>query len=87
VLPSDQLLPRAHVRDANLTSRSVIDCFTKHLWVKALRTKEARVVAEWLTETFSDNPFEIWQSDNGGEFIASSTARRDILKPTARLNE
>jgi transposase InsO family protein len=49
----------------------VIDCFSKHLWVKHLRTKEAQPIADWFTTTFSNNPFAHWQSDNGGEFIAA----------------
>ena len=46
----------------------VIDMFTKFIWVKALKNRDAQSVKQFLKDTFSNEYFEIWQSDNGGEF-------------------
>jgi transposase InsO family protein len=50
---------------------SVIDCFSKFLWLFALPTKEAHHVAECLVTIFDRYGFDapnILQSDNGTEF-------------------
>ena len=46
----------------------VIDMFTKFIWAKALEKRDAASVYTYLKDNFGDTGFEIWQSDNGGEF-------------------
>jgi transposase InsO family protein len=46
----------------------VIDIFTKFIWTKGLVVKKKGGVMKYLVDTFKDQPFHIWQSDNGGEF-------------------
>ena len=46
----------------------VIDIFTKFIWVKALEKRDAASVYTYLKDNFGDTGFEIWQSNNGGEF-------------------
>ena len=46
----------------------VIDMFTKFVWTKALKNRDANSVETYLRATFGNEGFKIWQSDNGGEF-------------------
>jgi hypothetical protein len=49
---------------------TVLDHFTKYLWAKGFKNKDAGPIAEWLYEHFSGNITmpERWHADNGGEF-------------------
>lgn len=50
----------------------VIDCFSKFIYLRALKSKTDREVAWQMMNIFlSDGPPEILQSDNGGEFAGA----------------
>lgn len=52
----------------------MVDCFSKFLWAKPLRNKEAPTVIEALTEIFLNDGFPtILQSDGGKEFTAKES--------------
>ena len=46
-----------------------VDAFTKRAWGKCLATRDAAAIRGWLLEDFVTERFEIWGSDNGGEFV------------------
>jgi len=66
----------------NVTMKWILvvkDHFTKFAWLRALTSKEAKLVAAELTHLFSEIGWPlIMHHDNGGEFIAQVV--RDILK-------
>ena len=48
----------------------VINSFTKMIWTFALPSKHTGPICKFLYETFKNLGYEIYQSDNGGEFIS-----------------
>jgi hypothetical protein len=65
---------------------TAIDCFTKYLFVAALRDKSAAHVAQALVQIFLKHGFYgIVKSDNGGEFINALQSEIDKLVGVTRL--
>jgi transposase InsO family protein len=49
---------------------AVLECiFSKYVWTRALSTKHARGIVNFLQEVVNEmGPFQILQTDNGSEF-------------------
>jgi transposase InsO family protein len=69
---------------------TLIDLFSKHAWVRALKRKEASHVVAGLQSVFDEamHTPEVIQSDNGSEFIAHQTqgllARNNVKQVLSR---
>lgn len=46
---------------------TLVDCFTKRGWFWPLKNRDAEAVYGCVSELFEKHPFEIVQTDNGGE--------------------
>lgn len=44
---------------------SLIDTFSKHLWAMAMKDETTEQISEWLKKISQDQPWEIYQCDNG----------------------
>ncbi len=48
----------------------LVDCFSKFMWAKATRHRDAPTIKAFLQSVFqTGQKWEILQSDNGGEFV------------------
>eukprot|EP01119_Soliformovum_irregulare_P008001 TRINITY_DN2072_c0_g1_i11.p1 TRINITY_DN2072_c0_g1~~TRINITY_DN2072_c0_g1_i11.p1 ORF type:complete len:299 (-),score=58.39 TRINITY_DN2072_c0_g1_i11:14-910(-) len=57
--------------DRNTGARYILVCidhFSKYVWTFALDTKDKDIICKFLHDQFGEDPFEIYHSDNGGEF-------------------
>ena len=56
--------------------KSIIDCFSRYLWLGAVANKQLKTVAQNLEQVYSEfGPLKIIQTDKGTEFQCSEAER------------
>jgi hypothetical protein len=48
----------------------IVDSFSRKLWAVALPSKRSSRIVDYLQKVFKGQYFQLWQADNGGEFIS-----------------
>jgi len=69
---------------------TIVDHFTKYVWIKAFKNKEAEPIAQHLFHLFGKTwPVpERWHADNGGEFVNDYIdAARELLNKGSNLQD